>query len=142
MALPCEDTCRYAALSYAAVIVSAPRSYYTWVGHWDPFSFLPCLALKLAVIASSSGQTGLTKSKVLKTLFAGELWPNQILIIGPVEQLMYTYDDIIYIYIYIYMCYICVYIYTHIHLRGEALKPLPRPTQLGQMGQARRALDY
>ena len=27
------------------------------VGHWDPFSFLPLLALGIAVIVLSSGQT-------------------------------------------------------------------------------------
>ena len=26
-----------------------------WVAHWDPFSFLPCLAPKIAVVVLSSG---------------------------------------------------------------------------------------
>ena len=43
--------------------------------HWDPFAFLPLLALAISVIVLSSGQSGLTKSKVLQILFAEDLCP-------------------------------------------------------------------
>ena len=51
-----------------------------WVGHWDPFSFLPFFGTGhysncLGVL--SSGQSGLTKYKILQILFAGDLWPTQ-----------------------------------------------------------------
>ena len=54
-----------------------PRVFGIWVGLWDPFSLLPVLALKVAVIFLSSGQSGLTKSQILQILFAGDLWPTQ-----------------------------------------------------------------
>ena len=54
------------------------RHMLIWVGHWDPFSFLPLLALRIAVIVLSSGQSGPTKSKVLQILFAGDVWPTQL----------------------------------------------------------------
>ena len=41
------------------------------------FSFLLFLALGIAVIVLSSGQSGPTKSKILQILFAGDLWPTQ-----------------------------------------------------------------
>ena len=50
----------------------------SWMGPWDLFSSLPFWALNVAVTALSSGQSGLTKSQILQILFAGDLWPTQL----------------------------------------------------------------
>ena len=50
------------------------------IPRWDPFSFVPSLALEIAVFVLSSGQSGLTKSKILQILFAGDLRPTKSLI--------------------------------------------------------------
>ena len=55
-----------------------PCSITAWVGHGDPFSFLPLWALSTAVTVLSSGQSGLTKSGTLQILLAGDLWPTQL----------------------------------------------------------------
>ena len=61
------------------------HTLYKWEGHWDPFfSFCRVLALAIAAIVLSSGQSGLTKSRILQIIFAGDLWPTQISIPGKV----------------------------------------------------------
>ena len=59
-------------------MTTSTTTTFTWVGHWDPFSFLPFWALKIAVFVLSSGQSGLTKLKILQIIFGGDLWPTQL----------------------------------------------------------------
>ena len=79
--IACEHGCGWSASTlgtkYSSRLLEsslrcfAPPLKY-WVGHRDPSSFPPFLALNIAVVASSSGPT---KSEVLQVLFAGDLRP-------------------------------------------------------------------